>query len=158
MGRIPAEFNTKNRGAARESLNLGNNLAMLRLASEKAEENRFFHLDFHPKNILFSQETIGVIDFELSASVGDPTYEIGAFLGQYIYWSVMNTSGRVSQNAIHTILETYQHQVGDLWNTRQSRVVRFAGATVLSLLIEETNIAEHDFRNILMCTAKTLLA
>ncbi len=124
---------------------LRNNLAMLKLASEKAEENHLFHLDFHPKNILVSQETIGVIDFEWSASVGDPAYDIGAFLGQYIYWSIMNMSDQVSQNAIQLILETYQHHVGDLWNTRQSRVVGFAGATILSLLLDKNSTARQKY-------------
>ncbi len=37
------------------------------------------NLDFCPKNILVGESTIGIIDFELSSSYGDPAYDLGFF-------------------------------------------------------------------------------
>ena len=113
---------------------LRNDLTTLKLASENAEENRFVHLDFHPKNIFISKDSIGLIDFELSSSVGDPAYDLGNFLGHYVYWILTSSTENSWQEAIQNILHTYQQEVGDLWERMDLRVVAFTGVTLLNIL------------------------
>ncbi len=133
-------------------------LATLRLASGKAAEARFINLNFHPKNILIVQENLGVVDFELSASFGDPAFDLGSLLGHYVYWILASSTGSSCQKAIQSALHSYQHAVGHLWEQMDLRVVAFTGAQILN------NLARKDFQlkrvatDILMRIATLLLA
>ncbi len=140
------------------SQDLRSNLVTLRLASEKAAEARFMNLNFQPKNIFVAEDKIGVIDFELSSSIGDPAYDFGSLLGHYIYWGLVTSSKNSSQDALQIMLKKYEERVGEIWKTRQDRVVRFAGATLFSILLEKSPTPQQSFRKLLMCTSNALLA
>lgn len=112
-----------------------NHLRTLMLASEKASETIFMNLDFQPKNILIGKKHIGVIDFEISSSVGDPAYDLGSFLGHYVYWILVSSTDTSWQKAIQNALHTYQHVVGNLWERMNGRVAAFTGAMLLHILV-----------------------
>jgi len=116
---------------------LRNNLATLMLDSEKAAEARLMNLNFHPKNILLSQENVGVIDFELSSSFGDPAFDFGSFLGHYIYWIIVSSTDTSWQKAIQNALGAYQLEVGNLWERMELRVIAFTGVALLNIQTRE---------------------
>jgi aminoglycoside phosphotransferase (APT) family kinase protein len=134
------------------------NLATLKLASENAEENRFVNLDFHPKNIFIHEDKIGVIDFELSSSVGDPAFDLGYFLGHYVYWILTSSVGNSWQEAIQSALHAYQQGVGALWQRMDLRVVSFTGATLLNILAREEFRPNRDLASNVMQAGTFLLA
>ncbi len=140
------------------SKDLRNNLETLQLASEAAEENRFMHLDFHPKNILIAQESIGVIDFELSSSIGDPAFDLGTFLGHYIYWILAAATDHTWESAIQHALQTYQRVVGELWKRMDSRVVGFTGAALLHIPVREDERLNRVLADKVLQTGTFLLA
>jgi Phosphotransferase enzyme family len=112
-----------------------NDLAALKHAGETASEqtsgNCLLLLDDIPKNILLGTQRIGVIDFELCSSHGDPAYDLGLFLGDYILFGLITGSGHSAQIALQEALNTYRQRVGHRWVTMRSRVVSFAGAAML---------------------------
>jgi aminoglycoside phosphotransferase (APT) family kinase protein len=107
------------------------NLEQLKCASEKATRYGFFHLDYCPKNIRLNEQYIGVIDFELSANIGDPAYDFGFLLGHYIYWGVATSSTDNCLQFLHTAVYSYREVIGDLWPIMVPRVLAFAGATII---------------------------
>lgn len=123
------------------------NLENLLLGSEKATENRFVHLDFHPKNILVCRDKIGVIDFELSSSVGDPAFDFGYFLGKYMYWILTSSIDSSWQEALQCTLQTYELVVGDLWKRMCSRMIAFTGATLLNPQVKDDRVLKRDVAN-----------
>jgi aminoglycoside phosphotransferase (APT) family kinase protein len=137
---------------------LRKNLATLKLASENAEENRFVNLDFHPKNIFISEDKIGVIDFELSSSFGDPAFDLGSFLGHYVYWILASSTGNSWQKTIQRALHAYQQEVGHLWERMDLRMVAFTGATLLNIRTREDFKFNRDLAKMVMQTGTFLLA
>ncbi|MDH5562166.1 MAG: phosphotransferase, partial [Nitrospirota bacterium] len=132
-------------------------LQILRQQSLAATKKGFFHLDYQPKNIRIGQGTIGVIDFELSASIGDPACDLGFFLGHLVYWALASAIGN-RQEAIQNVLHAYQQEVGDLWEGMELRMAAFAGATLLNIRTREDCKCHHDLTNTVMQTGKFLLA
>jgi len=137
---------------------LRGHLTTLMLTSEKAEENRFIHLDFQPKNFLVSGDRLGVIDFELSASIGDPAHDLGFFLGHYVYWILASSTDNPWQEAIQRLLLAYQLGSGDLWERMDFRVMAFTGATLLSIWTKEQSELTNNFLMTLKQTGTLLLA
>lgn len=112
--------------------------------SDEARRNRFVHLDYCPKNIFLQDHRIGVIDFELSASEGDPAYDLGIFLSHFIIASCLHPLTRSScKDAVAEALHAYREIVGDYW-VPMSRVAGFAAAgTLYKLSIID---AKTDYR------------
>lgn len=126
------------------SKDIRNNLETLILVSNKAEENRFIHLGFQPKNIFISKDKIGVIDFELSSSIGDPAFDLGSFLGHYLYWIFASATDHSWKQAIQRAVQAYQQGVGDQWEYMDFRVIAFTGATLLNIRIREDRRLNKD--------------
>ena len=116
------------------SIDTFSNLKNLKLASEQVAQPCFLHLDFHPKNVLFRDGEIGVIDFERSSSWGDPALDLGMFLGHYVYWALNSSADNSWYTTIQTIVDTYQRGIGDSWPQMAPRAVAFAGATLCYIL------------------------
>ncbi len=139
-----------------------NDLTALKCASEKASEqtggNRLLILDDVPKNILVGKHRIGVIDFELSSSVGDPAYDLGLFLGDYILLGLITASGHSGQIALREALNAYRQRVGDRWLNMRSRVVSFAGAAILYHLTGDRRMDFQPFEPRFLKTAAALLS
>ena len=132
-------------------------LKTLMLESDKARENLFVNLDFQPKNILVGKQGIGVIDFELSSSVGDPAYDFGVFLGHYILWGLSATSSTSCQEALREALNTYRQRIGRRWLSMRTRVVAFAGVGILHSISTNNRIIQ-GFETRLLTTGATLLS
>ena len=133
-------------------------LERLKDASDNAREQRFVNLDFCPKNILIGELGIGVIDFELSSSIGDPAYDFGLFLGQYLFWGLVTSSGRSCQEALHEALNAYQQRIGPFWLSMRSRVVAFAGASILHSVAGKNRPYAKELEPLLLTTGVTLLS
>ncbi len=106
-------------------------LKSLHRASDTARINGFMHLDFCPKNVLVGRNRIGVIDLELSSSIGDPAYDLGFFLGHYVVAGLNSSSPVDCQKALQVAVNTYQKLNISTWPIISPRVVAFAGVTVL---------------------------
>ncbi len=133
-------------------------LEILMRESDDARRNRFVHLDYCPNNILFRGGSIGVIDFELSSSEGDPAYDLGFFLSHYIIAGSLHPSSKCScESAIQETLCAYREEVGDYWISLP-RVTAFAGASILYNLSKERPAATSDANNKLLRIATYLLA
>ncbi|MEZ4713159.1 MAG: hypothetical protein R3A44_38580 [Caldilineaceae bacterium] len=117
------------------SPSLRNQLARLREQSQQAQRRGFFHLDLLPQNIRLSPAgQLGVIDFELSATVGDPAYEVGLLLGHYLFWGIYTSAQAACRVAAAQLLDTYRRGVGDTgWSEMQARCAAFAGAAMLEM-------------------------
>ncbi len=139
-----------------------NELAALKHASQTASEqtggNRLLILDDVPKNILLGPQRIGVIDFELCSSHGDPAYDLGLFLGDYILFGLITGSGHSAQLALQEALNTYRRRVGQRWMTMRSRVVSFAGAAMLYHLMGPRRMVVQSCEPRVVRTAVTLLS
>jgi aminoglycoside phosphotransferase (APT) family kinase protein len=116
------------------SASINQNLDKLKCASEKATRYGFFHLDYCPKNIRLNGHYIGVIDFELSSNIGDPAYDFGFLLGHYIYWGVVTSSVDNCLQFLYTAAYSYREVIGNLWPIMVSRIIAFAGATIIHKL------------------------
>jgi len=153
LARSTTEFTSKE-----FSQDVRNNLTTLMLASEEASESRFINLDFQPKNILIGKGNIGVIDFEMSSNFGDPAYDLGSFLGHYVYWILASSTDTSWQKAIHSALHAYQHAVGNLWERINLRVVAFIGTMLLNILAREDRSFNRDLADRVMQAGTFLLA
>jgi len=139
-----------------------NDLKGLKRVSEQACEqttgNRLLILDYTPKNILVYQRKIGVIDFELSSSIGDPAYDLGLFLGHYVLSGLIAASDSSAQSAIFEALDAYRRNVGQAWPEMRGRVVSFTGAAMLSLLMGDRPKELHIYKRDLFYKAAQLLS
>lgn len=149
---------TQEVASERVSKNVCADLATLRLASENANENGFFHLDFCPKNLRVCPGRIGIIDFELSSNIGDPAYDFGFFLGHYILWGLITPTGSSCQKAIQEALKAYREEAASLWESMMSRTVAFAGSTIIYRVRNNPPIDIQGFELPLLRTATTLLS
>jgi aminoglycoside phosphotransferase (APT) family kinase protein len=90
------------------------------------------HVDFIPKNIMVSWNVAGLVDFELSTTIGDALFELGFFLG-HVGLLLVNRN-RTVDRAWATVLEriatSYLSQL-QLDSAQQQRVMRYAGATII---------------------------
>ena len=130
----------------------------LREASDKARENRFVNLDYSPKNIFVGEGRIGVIDFELSSSIGDPAYDFGLFLGHYIFWGLTTSARYAYRKALLVALNAYQQTIGSYWLTMRSRITAFAGACILDSIIKYNQLLPQETKARLLQTGETLLS
>ncbi len=140
------------------SPSMRHDLQQLKRSSEHEREKHFFHLDYVPKNIRISQEKIGVIDFELCSSIGDPAYDLGNFLGHYLWWGICSSSEQDCLVALHAALNAYQQKVGAAWRKMSSRVVAFAGAGILFNLEQRHHGNMSELEQHLLETAASLLS
>lgn len=140
------------------SKNVCTDLATLRLASENASENGFFHLDFCPKNLRVCPGRIGIIDFELSSNIGDPAFDFGFLLGHYILWGLLTSAGTSGQTTIQEALNAYREEVGERWGSMGPRTVAFAGATIVYRLAASRPNDMQEFERQLLNTATALLS
>ncbi|MCF6251765.1 MAG: phosphotransferase [Methylococcaceae bacterium] len=109
-------------------------LAKLKCASAKVTQLGFFHLDFCPKNIRLFDNEIGIIDFELSSSIGDPAYDFGFLLGHILFWGIITSSHFDSQQALQSAVSIYRKVIGHSWLVIYPRIVAFSGAAILYCL------------------------
>ncbi len=139
-----------------------NDLAVLKQASEAASEqtgeNSLLILDDISQNILLGTQRIGVIDFELCSSSGDPAYDLGLFLGDYILFGLITGSGHSAQIALREALNAYRQRVGNRWMAMRSRVVSFAGAAMLHHLMGPRRMVVQSFEPRVVHTAAALLS
>ncbi len=139
-----------------------NDLKTLKRVSEQACErttgNQLLILDYTPKNILVYQRKIGVIDFELSSSIGDPAYDLGLFLGHYVLSDLIAASDSSALSAIFEALDAYRRNVGQAWPEMRGRVVSFTGAAMLSLLVGDRPKDPHIYKRDPFCIAAQLLS
>lgn len=133
-------------------------LQQLKTTSDAAQRSGFFHLDYCPKNIRISQGKVGVIDLELCSSIGDPAYDLGILLGHYMLWGLRSSSGDACQVAISAAINSYRQQVGPAWEQMSSRVVAFAGASILAALVQDEQRVLRGFAQQLAHTAGVLLS
>ncbi|MCE7986883.1 MAG: hypothetical protein DYG89_37390 [Caldilinea sp. CFX5] len=123
-------------------------LTTLSAWSDQSRQHRLFHLDYTPQNIRIDQTGIGVIDFELSSTIGDPAYELGLFLGHYLYWGLKHGATDACRQAVQAALAAYFADSGLYGSSQQgqrgetpdvvaqvaARTAAFAGAGMLALL------------------------
>ncbi len=144
------------------SWQIRNDLAALKRASDTASEqgdrNRLLILNDVPHNILLGTQRIGVIDFELCSSIGDPAYDLGLFLGDYIFFGLTTQSGYSGQIALQEALNAYRQRVGNRWVAMRARVVSFAGAAMLSRLMGHRRMDVHPVEPRIFSTAAALLS
>ncbi len=120
--------------------NVSNNLENLKNISENSCETVFMNLDFCPKNILVDGSNIGVIDFELCSSIGDPAYDLGFFLGHYLIWGIETGNIKECMIAVESSIDTFSNENSQLWNSIYSRVPNYIGATILYRLRGESRL------------------
>lgn len=108
-------------------------LEALEKSSLEGTREGFFHLDLSPKNLFVKASGIGLIDFELSSSVGDPACDLGFFLGHYLYWGKVHAKESLANHLLQNALASYRQAAPRLWPAVQSRVMPFAGVCLLSL-------------------------
>lgn len=129
-----------------------------KITTEETIGNRLLMLDCSPKNIFVEGQKIGVIDFELSSSIGDPAYDLGLFLGHYVLWGLIAPSHFSAQKALQEAINVYRDKIGDLWSDIYPRVLAFTGATVLYQVIEsdQNNFKKYELG--LIRTAEALIS
>ena len=138
---------------------INQNLNKLKKASQMATRAGFFHLDFSPDNIRLDNHIFGIIDFELSSSVGDPACDFGYFLGHVIFWGVVTCSEENCLQFLHTAFSSYRDRAGGLWADMSSRTIAFAGATLVHCLNknqQSQNVQKHLLSIVSMLLAQDL--
>jgi len=93
------------------------------------------HMDCCPKNIFQrSDNSIGIIDFELASGMGDPAYDIGFALGHYFLFAILKEIPESSLSAIQLMIDSYIEEINHLkFNNTYflCRMVKYAGAVLL---------------------------
>ena len=107
------------------------NLLALESASNAASQTCLVHLDFRAKNILVSPDGLGVIDFESSASQGDPAYDLGLFVSDYLRWGLEGNRASGCGDAVTAALASYRAAAPQQWRRSRPRIAAFAGACLL---------------------------
>jgi aminoglycoside phosphotransferase (APT) family kinase protein len=134
-----------------------NQLQSLKVASREAVHRGVYHLDYCPKNIFVTQNTISVIDFEMASTVGDPACDIGCLLGYYLWWGMVAASKKTCLETIRAIFQAYQTGVTTLWTDICSRIAPFAATVILSRLASHSHHLEPVLRKQLLEFSSTLL-
>ena len=90
------------------------------------------HVDFIPKNIVISPNEAGLVDFELSTSMGDVSSELGFFLG-HIGLLLVNRNQTMNPTWTDIIdrLATSYLSISQLEDAQHRRVMRYAGVAIL---------------------------
>ncbi len=139
-------------------------LQALKHASLKATQDCFVHLDYQPKNLLlrgngFDHDRLGVIDFEFSSSVGDPAFDIGGFVGHYIFWGFLTTRRDACERAAREAMDEYARPRSEKWGPMRKRALAFAGASILYQIVKNNLWANtRPFINPLLTMACDLVA
>lgn len=92
------------------------------------------NMDVCPKNLIQRGDgSVGVIDFELSSGVGDPTYDLGFLMGHYLLMAVIKKDKIENAiKAMNQILRGYDEEMQDLKNSSQDRrLIKYAGAVMV---------------------------
>lgn len=108
----------------------------LEVLARDSDDNRvpvFTHLDLTTRNVLCRGSLTGVIDFELSCSLGDPAYDLGVFLAGYVHAGIQTGSMHSALAAIDETLSSYAEAAGPATQEQTSRVVSFSAAALLGL-------------------------
>ena len=123
--------------------NLLKNTALLDLKKEIANvyENGIVHtnkllvhMDFCPKNILYTLEkNVAVVDFEFSSGVGDPAYDLGFMIGHYMLFALMSAQKDLAVDSMFRIYNHYSKNVRGLAFSMdiEKRIWKYAGCTLL---------------------------
>lgn len=93
---------------------------------------RLLHVDFIPKNIVVSDNAVGLVDFELATASGDPASEFGFFLG-HIGLLLLNR-GPAASPTWSKILDLVAMSYASLSQpdeVQERRIMRYAGASIL---------------------------
>ena len=109
----------------------------LQVNSVQSTEKQFVQLDFQPKNILInpSSRQTAVVDFERSGSIGDPAFELGFFMGHYLFNAASAGQEVAALNLLQIFLQSYAVSRDIPANDPLlSRASAFSGSTLLSLL------------------------
>jgi len=133
-------------------------LEVLQCASRAAAGSRFVNLNLTAANILVARDRIGIIDFELCCSFGDPACDLGYFFGHYLASSLAGNRHKQAIPAIGYALDSYRLDVGDDWDAMQSRLPAFVGASLLACLSDRyASDFTADLRRSLISIAENLL-
>lgn len=92
------------------------------------------HMDFCPKNILFSnKKDIAILDFEFSSGIGDPAYDLGFLIGHYLLFTIMSIEKKPSLDSLYEIYNNYIKSIQDLPFSKDidNRVWKYAACTLL---------------------------
>ncbi len=119
-------------------------LQQLHDASLEAEQRHLFLLDLRPKHIRINPQQTGITNLELGSSWGDPAFDLGLLLGQYLLFGFASHASDSCRRAIEQALNSYRARVGNLWLTMRSRVTAFAGAGLLSGATDASTTNQHD--------------
>ncbi len=141
---------------------VGQKLESLKYLSDEASKNRIrpqlLILDYSPKNILLGKNKVGVIDFELCSTIGDPAYDFGLFLGHYILWGLLTSSASSCRMVLEAGLHVYRKELGNEWLSLRARVVAFAGAAIIDSITRRGNVGIQGNTRALAKTATALLS
>jgi tRNA A-37 threonylcarbamoyl transferase component Bud32 len=103
-------------------------------AKSKKSCNVAINMDCCPKNIFErSDGSIGIVDFELASSVGDPAYDLGFLIGHYLIMAVIHRAMLdTSTKAIKCILNGYEKEMKNLTDDSfTERLIKYSGAILL---------------------------
>jgi tRNA A-37 threonylcarbamoyl transferase component Bud32/nicotinic acid mononucleotide adenylyltransferase len=128
-------------------------LATLKCVSGKSNRPGFYHLDYCPKNIRLHGNEIGVIDFELSSSIGDPAYDFGFLLGHYLFWGIVTSSLSDCHQTLHTAIQSYREVIDNSWPVMCPRIVAFTGAAIIYSLKMNKQPLQMEIRLLNIATA-----
>lgn len=103
----------------------------LRDASDAARSPGFRHLDFSSSNLIVNGDQIGVVDFESSANIGDPAYDLGTLLAGYLVAAIDVGGTDASRAALLAALAGYRVGAGARWESMATRVVGFTAASLV---------------------------
>jgi nicotinic acid mononucleotide adenylyltransferase len=106
--------------------------ALLEELQEHSDGKRregFFHLNYLPKNILFQEAGVGLIDLEFACGIGDPALDPGWLLGRYLYRGQRQPGLRAKAlAAAKGLIGAYCARRRDTLAGLQGRITAFAGA------------------------------
>ena len=105
-------------------------LQQLKQASQLASSNHLYLLDLKPSNIRIQDNTVGIVDFELCSTVGDPAFDLGRLLADYLSWGISTESITACADAISAILSRYQ-QTFKAWGQISTRLLAFCAVGLL---------------------------
>jgi hypothetical protein len=108
---------------------------------------RLLHVDLVPKNIMVASGSAGLVDFELSTTMGDAAFDLGFFLG-HVGLFLVNRHQIVNKTwtaVLDRIAESYL-STAQLNSVQQQRVMRYAGAAILYRVVGATRMPFLDPR------------
>ncbi len=95
------------------------------LTPSRKRSKRLVHGDYHPRNIIVSQQLTTVIDFE-EARMGDPAFDVGYFMAQV---KMTHGTGPIIVRATETFFREYQESQPSTETDFGQRVATFEAQT-----------------------------